>query len=79
MGWVVLPLLVNDKKSESGCGHLLCYAVLSEALRGSMSIPVWNGIAKVSNDYLVPRSDSLSKHLLKLLETVITAAAVVSE
>ena len=70
MGWVVLPLLVNDKKSESGCGHLLCYAVLSEVLLESMSVAVWNGITKVNSDYLVPKSDSLSKHLMKLLATI---------
>ena len=75
MGWVALPLLVNDKRSESGCGHLLCYAVLSKVLLESMSVAVRNGIAKVNNDYLVPKADSLSKHLLKLLSTVITAAA----
>ena len=75
MGWVALPLLVNDKRSESGCGHLLCYAVLSKVLLESMSVAVRNGIAKVNNDYLVPKADSLSKHLLKLLSTVIIAAA----
>ena len=40
-----------------------------------MSVAVRNGIIKVNIDYLVPKADSLSKQLLKLLSTVITAAA----
>ena len=42
-----------------------------------MSVAARNGITKVNNDYLVPKADSLLKHLLKLLSTVITAAATV--
>ena len=56
-------------------GHLLCYAVLSQVLLESMSVAVQFGIAKVNNDSLVPKADSLSKFLLKLLSTVIIAAA----